>query len=342
MRPETATSVDGWSVRVADVDCAPGRAIVRVPVFTDLDGSLISVIVQAIVGTTPGRILAVIAGIHGSEWQSSAIASVVAQSVEPTRMAGALLVVPVANPVALVSRSFTVRDESGVDDMAGAFGRSGAWIPEQLASAISEHVLKRADAAIDLRAGLWGVARRLLTVEHSLRDSSPTADALPLARAFGAPLRVSEPSAERSRSAAASYEIPSFVAAIGGVGFAAELEEGWLAENVDGVHNVLRHLRVLSEGTDREAPRMFGESHRVSPRNAGILDPVFTVEDLMRRDVGEGDLLARIWSPYTFELIEELRAPRAGLVAMASGVRPVRPGDHAYEIVVPLSEADLG
>jgi hypothetical protein len=41
-----------------------------------------------------------------------------------------------------------------------------------------------------------------------------------------------------------------------------------------------------------------------------------------------------VWSPYTFEVVEELRAPFRGLVDMVGRPYPVRPGDWAYLMVV--------
>ena len=54
---------------------------------------------------------------------------------------------------------------------------------------------------------------------------------------------------------------------------------------------------------------------------------------MMVREVQAGELLGRVWSPYTLEVVEELRSPFRGLVDMAPRAYPARPGDWAYLVV---------
>ena len=54
---------------------------------------------------------------------------------------------------------------------------------------------------------------------------------------------------------------------------------------------------------------------------------------MMEREVQKGELLGRVWSPYSFEVIEELRSPVRGLLDMVSREYPTRPGDWAYLVV---------
>jgi predicted deacylase len=97
---------------------------------------------------------------------------------------------------------------------------------------------------------------------------------------------------------------------------------------------VLQELGVLA-GPPPRADRVliFDRVTRVNPSTAGIIEPVFKPEDMMRVEVARGTLLGRVWSPYTFEVVEELRAPVRGLVDMACRDYPVRPGDWAYIMV---------
>jgi hypothetical protein len=46
--------------------------------------------------------------------------------------------------------------------------------------------------------------------------------------------------------------------------------------------------------------------------------------------VRAGELLARIVSPHTFEVTEELRSPSDGLLFGVATLHPVWPGDWAY------------
>jgi len=118
--------------------------MVRVPVVTDLDGSEISLYIHAVVGVEPGPVLAMHTALHGSEWQSAEITMRVLASLDPSRMSGAVLGLPIGNPIALASRNRNTRDESDSPDLNRAFGGQETWLTDQLARAITTHLLSHA------------------------------------------------------------------------------------------------------------------------------------------------------------------------------------------------------
>jgi predicted deacylase len=67
----------------------------------------------------------------------------------------------------------------------------------------------------------------------------------------------------------------------------------------------------------------------VRPTTSGLLIPVVEADRLGSR-VDAGELLARIISPSTFEELETLRAPRAGVLFCAPRSYPVQPHNYAY------------
>jgi hypothetical protein len=52
----------------------------------------------------------------------------------------------------------------------------------------------------------------------------------------------------------------------------------------------------------------------------------------MNREIPGGTVLGRVVSPYTFETLEELRAPfaRNVVLLLRPGITPVNPGDYGY------------
>jgi len=326
-------------MRIAGTTIARGtRGVIRVPVLTDLDGSEIALVIHAVVGAKPGPVLAMHTVLHGSEWQTADISRGVVESLDPAEMTGSLLALPVANPIALASRTRNLRDESDSPDLNRSFGGEQTWIADQLARAITEHLLRHADAMIDFHSGLWGSGMGSVTSGRDFGDASISKRSFEMARSFGRThIRRSDVATKfPGPKSAVGYAgqvlgIPGIVVELGGAGFDPELEREWLSGNVEGVRSVMKHLGILP-GTPKRPERVliFDTVRRVNPTNAGILEPVFAPADLMRREVAKGELLGRIWSPYTFEVIEELRAPFRGLVDMISRSYPTRPGDWAY------------
>lgn len=312
--------------------------IIRVPVLTDLDGNEIALTIHAVVGAKPGPTLAMHTATHGSEWETVEITRGVVEGLDPAEMSGALLALPVANPIALSTRTRNLRDESDSPDLNRSFGGVQMWIADQLGRAIVAALYKNADAVIDFHSGIWGSTMGSVTCGRDFSDPTVSERAFRMARAFGLPhIRRSDfvtkfPGPKSGVGyAGETMRIPGIISEIGGSGFEPGLEKHWLAQNVQGVRGVLQELGILP-GKPKIADRIliYDTVQRVNPSNGGILEPIFAPEDLMRREVAKGELLGRVWSPYSFEVIEELRSPARALVDMAARAYPVRPGDWAY------------
>ena len=71
----------------------------------------------------------------------------------------------------------------------------------------------------------------------------------------------------------------------------------------------------------------------IRPHHGGILVPEVHVPDLAR-EVPGGTVLGRIYSPYTFELLETITAPfaRTLLVLLRDNLAPIHPGAYMYMV----------
>lgn len=336
------TTSERREIRLNGETMSRGRhSIARIPVLTDLDGCEIALVIHAVVGAEPGPVLALHTGLHGSEWQAVEICRRIVESLDPAEMSGAVLALPVANPIALASRTRNLRDESDSPDLNRSFGGEQTWIADQLARAIVSELYANADAVIDFHSGLWGAAMGSVTCGRDYSDASVSERAYRMARAFGlGHIRRSDfvtkfPGPKSGVGHAGQVlGIPGIIAEIGGVGFDPALEEQWASTTVRGVRGVMQELGILPGApTVSDRILVFDTVRRVNPANGGFIEPIFPAADLMRREVQFGELLGRVWSPYTFEVIEELRAPVRGLVDMVPREYPVRPGDWAYLVV---------
>jgi predicted deacylase len=339
---ETLTWAHRDEVRIADQLIARGtRQVLRLPVLTDLDGSEIALTIHAIVGAQPGPTLALHTVLHGSEWQTAELARHFAASLDPAVMHGAVLILPVANPIALASRTRNLRDESASPDLNRSFGGEQTWLADQLARAIATHLLAHADALVDFHCGLWGAAMYSVTVGTDFANPDVSQRSFELARSFGLPFIRRAELATRFPGPRSSVGyagqvlgVPSVVVEVGGAGFDPETEASWQATSLRGLQGVLQGMGIVAgEPPLAERTLIFQRVKRVNPRNGGMLEPVFAAEDMMIREVQAGDLLGRVWSPYSLEVIEELRAPFRGLIEMAPRAYPARPGDWAYLVV---------
>jgi predicted deacylase len=327
--------------RVGGVEVVPGtHQVVRLPVTTRLDGSLLTIACHVVRGAADGPTLAIVGTLHGSQWSSIEAIRRVVLGLEPNKVKGTVLAVPVANPIAFERNSRMTPDDSDLPDLNRVFPGGTTWITEQMAAVITAEVLEGADALINYHTGVWGSC--LATVDHlgGITEPSLAASTARLAVAYGYPSIRSlgsfasntypGPSAIGAWSATARG-IPSIAPNVGGSGFAPEVEEDWNASNVRGLRNLMAHLG-MTDGQVELPPRILssrGRGHRIVPRGAGMLEPLVGVDRLLgpvRRD----ELLARIVNPHTFEVTEELRSPSEGFLFGVARWHPVWPGDWAY------------
>jgi predicted deacylase len=125
--------------------------------------------------------------------------------------------------------------------------------------------------------------------------------------------------------------IPFFTAEVGGGSF---LDEHYIAHGVRGVLNVLRQLNMI-DGQVIRPPRqtIVTEMAVVRPRTGGMLYPAIGLDQL-GQEVRGGTLLGRVVSPYTFETLEEMRAPfdLGYMILLRGGMMRINPGDYGYMV----------
>jgi predicted deacylase len=318
----------------------PGtKSVVALPVTTDLDGAQITVYVHVIHGSKPGPTLALLSTLHGSEWGSIEIIRRLVQELEPSDVSGTVLAVPVGNPVALQMLTRNTPDESDAPDLNRVFPGVNTWIAEQLATVITESILKQSDYLIDFHMGLW--APVMGAVLYGTDFDEPVVEkSRDMAFAYGYPCIQSGKIASSfpGPRSACGYagkvlNVPNLAVEIGGVGMDKEDEEAWLKMNATGMRNLMIHLGMLRG--ELELPDKFlvwEKRWRVNPSVGGYLLPEIPPNALMR-EVKKGELLGKVISPYTFEVLEELRAPGDGVIFYTARDYPLRPGDWAYGVI---------
>ncbi|MCC6180067.1 MAG: succinylglutamate desuccinylase/aspartoacylase family protein [Chloroflexi bacterium] len=315
------------------------RQVVRIPVTVDLDGGEIALYVHVLVGSRPGRTLVCATGHHGDEWLASDTMRRLVERVEPSELAGTLLVLPVCSPTAFGALTRISQVSSDSPDLNRAFPGTWAWIPDQMARAISTHVLPLADALIDYHFGIWGTGIGYVGYVADAPDPAQVELARTMALAYGYPLVARGQTITRSpgpRSiagyAAATFGTAAILAEIGVAGFGSAYEDRYVDLNIRGTRGVMQALGML-KGTPPRAERImcFEKSHRVEPTKGGLLVPEREPDEL-GREVKRGELLARIVSPYTHETLEELTSPCDGRLHLIARTYPVRPGDWAFGV----------
>lgn len=295
----------------------------RVPVATLVNGGELGLTIHTFRGGD-GPVVGLSAAIHGDETISPEVLRRLAALLQQDGLGlrGTVRMLPVANPLAYDTN--TRNSPTDHVNLNRVFpGDPDGWLTERLAAKIAEHFLRDLDAYVDLHTG--GVYP---VVDYVYLTSAPQ-----LSRAFGSRLlyRPKEPYPGTTATLADDRGIPTVTVELGG---GLYHEEEYARRNLDGLLNILRHVGVL---TGPAAPVreqiLMHEMAILRPHQGGILVPEVHVPDLAR-EVPGGMVLGRIYSPYTFELLETITAPfeRSLLVLLRDNLAPIQPGAYMYMV----------
>jgi predicted deacylase len=326
-----------------DVPHVPGKHLVRIPVTTDMNGMEVVIWSHLIIGAKDGPRLTLLSGLHGNEWLHLEFFRRFVQDCNPDELSGTVVVVPMANVVAFGQLSRSVPDDSDNADANRSFpgkGRRFTWLAEQIATQIATEILQESDYMLDFHSGLWGATMGSSIVGIDYSDPEIVAKSQDLSYAFGNPLVFTARMVNRFPGPRSSQGyagevlgIPCCGSMLGGAGFDRDQEETWHRMNLRGIQNVMAHVGMLEDRLHLPEQYLTYEMvHRINPRVGGLLEPVHEVETF-GRELQAGELLGRVISPFTFEVLEELTVPTDGYLAYWARMYPLRPGDWAYGVI---------
>jgi predicted deacylase len=299
------------------------HSVERIPVATMVNGSELALTIHTFRGGD-GPVVGLSAAIHGDETIGPEVLRRLAALLQQgdAELRGTLRMLPVANPLAYETNTRnTPTDHVNLNRVFP--GDPDGWLTEQLAAKIDQRFLVGLDAYVDLHAG-----GAYPVVDYVYLTSAPA-----LSRAFGSRLlyRPKEPYPGTTATIADERGIPTVTVELGG---GLYQEEAYGRRNLDGVLNVLRSVGALT-GQARPAPEqvLMHDLAILRPHHGGVLVPGVRVPDLAR-EVPGGTVLGRIYSPYTFELLETVTAPfeRSLLVLLRDNLAPIQPGAYMYMV----------
>lgn len=292
----------------------------EIPVTTMASGHRVVLPLHRIQGDTSGPTLGMIALIHGDEPLPNAVLRRLLSEIDPARLKGTLLVMPVANPYAYEALSrFTPHD--GINLNRYFPGAPDGYVTEQIAHTIVNRFLPQVQYLIDFHSG--GI---FPTVDYVyLSKLRPE-----MSHAFGSRLLYAGPGYKGTLSGTAEEKnIPTVVVEIGG---GSLLDSTYIERGIQGAYNVMKHLGMWEGAPQVPAQQTVVKQMAViHPHVGGVLYPEISLDQLGKVVPG-GTVFGRIHSPFTFDELEVLQAPfvRNYMILARGAIARVNPGDFAY------------
>src|SRR5882724_10821996 len=208
--------------------------------------------VISVAGAKPGPVLFVNAGVHGGEYPAVEAVIRLGKALDPKKISGAVILMPVLNLPAFRTRTPFVCPIDNVNPNRVFPGDPTGSYSEQMTHALINEFVVHADAYVDLHGGdIPEALVPFVICRHGHDDVSVKSKQMAVAFELSYVLTVSKPvqSGKGSSSYAAAAEA-------GGVG---QMQGDAIALLVQGVINVMRHLGMIDADGARQKKKSTDE-----------------------------------------------------------------------------------
>ena len=328
---EAVTSAEGAAepLRLLGAEIPPGTSKRLSWSATELfEGVPVSTPVLAINGALPGPKLCLTAAVHGDELNGVEMVRRVLHDVNPDKLSGAIIGVPIVNVQGFRRGSRYLPDRR---DLNRYFpGNPTGSAAARIAHSFFTNVVAHCDALIDLHTGSFERAN-LPQIRADLRNP----DVVTLTQGLGGMVILhSTPAVGTLRHAATRAGIPAVTLEAGGP---SVLELNEVKHGVNGIETLISAIgmqRKLRLWSDPEP--VYYRSSWVRADSGGIL----LADVRLGSTVQEGDLLGTINDPMS-NARSEVRSPYSGRIIGMARNQVVMPGFAAFHVGIATAEAPV-
>ena len=283
------------------------------------EGVPVSTPVLVVNGEKSGPTLCLTAAIHGDELNGIEMVRRIMHDIEPEKLSGAIIGVPIVNVQGFRRGSRYLPDRR---DLNRYFpGNPDGSAAARIAYSFFENVVVHCDALIDLHTGSFE-RTNLPQIRADLRDP----DVVTLTQGFGATVILhSTPGVGTLRYAATRAGIPSVTLEAGGP---LQLELAEVKHGVKGIETLIASLGMMRR------IRLWGDPEPVYYRSSWVradAGGILFADVSLGSTVRKGDLLGTITDPMSNVRVE-LHSPYAGRIIGMARNQVVMPGFAAFHV----------
>ena len=290
------------------------------------EGVPVSTPVLVVNGELPGPTLCLTAAVHGDELNGIEMVRRVMHELNPQKLSGAVIGVPIVNVQGFRRGSRYLPDRRDLNRFFPGNARGSA--ASRIAHAFFTQVVAHCGALVDLHTGSFERAN-LPQLRADLRNP----DVLTLTEGFGSTVILhSTPSAGTLRHAATNAGIPTVTLEAGGP---SVLEPTEVKHGVKGIETLLNSLGMIRK------VRLWGDPEPVYYRSTWVRADsggILLADVRIGSSVRQGDLLGTITDPMN-NASTPIFSPHSGRVIGMARNQVVMPGFAAFHIGIQTAQA---
>lgn len=317
---------------VGTAAAAPGEkafGTIDVPAHND---PATSIPVAVFHGAKPGPVLALVSGLHGTEYASIIALEKLIQSLDPAQISGTVIIVPLVNIPSFEQKVPHVNPVDGKSMNRFYPGNPNGTQTDRVSWAITKQVVERCDYLIDYHGGDLDEDLRPYAYWPKSGNAKQDAITREMVLAFGLDHiiiwsdRPKDPNASRYLDNTANTRGKPAIAVEAGHSGTVEPEDLQLL--VNGSLNVMRYLKMLpGSAIPLQHPVWIGKVDTVESEQPGIFYP------LVQRGtyVAQGMTIGYV-TDYFGRTVFEAKAPSAGVILYICAVPSMKKGDTVANI----------
>ena len=284
-------------------------------------------------GSKPGPTLCITGGVHGCEYSSIEAVIRISKQIEPGRLAGTLLIVPILNMAGFEARGpqggMSTPFQNPIDslNLNRIFpGNPDGTMSYQIAAAFMSQVVSKADYFVDCHGGDLNEELSSYVIAAQVGDAEKDRIAREvLAGSFECDfITLSSSGGGSIEAASKTYGKLSIVVEAGGY---SRLSEDAVQFIVNGLSNLMKKLKMIEGAPTQATKQRIRQRWNFHVKRGGLL---YTPP--LGAKVKKGDKVAEVRNMFG-DVLETMQSPVDGVIAFRRSPLPVSTNDRAVGII---------
>lgn len=329
---------DNEKFSIGDVKVSPGEMKSGYLDVPEKDGIETLIPFTIINGARHGKVLALVAGVHGYEYPPILALYRLKEMIDPAKLTGTLILVHIANLQSFQKRIIYYNPYDWKNLNRVFPGEPNGTISQRIAHVLKNEVVDRCDYLIDMHCGDGNEALIPYTYWMISGDERQDSISKEMALAFGIKHIIIDKSRTKEVSLSKYLGNTAVLLAKPAIttesGFLGNTDEESIIRNVHGVLNVMRLFNMIDGKPKMDTEAVWIDKYEVVYSDA---DGLFFPLTEMGYYVKEGEKVGYL-TDYLGTVIKELRAPFAGIMLYIINTPPANNGEPLFEVGSVLNE----